>query len=218
MWFDNMFEEVEQHRNEIQGNKMAAYMQNKFPFLGIPKPELKQIIKKYWTNEPHQPDIDWKFVKLCWDKEYREAQYIAIEYLNRKKKKFIEEDIKELKHLIITKSWWDTVDSIDAFVGKIALQCPKVKEEMLSWSKADNIWLRRVAIDYQQGYKDQTDTKQFETIIRNNFGTNEFFIDKAIGWSLRDYSKINPEWVRNFIDNYREQLSKLSIREAAKYL
>lgn len=218
MWFDNMFEEVEQHRNEIQGNKMAAYMQNKFPFLGIPKPELKQIIKKYWRNEPHQPDIDWKFVKLCWDKEYREAQYIAIEYLNRKKKKFIEDDIKELKHLIITKSWWDTVDSIDAFVGKIALQYPKVKEEMFSWSKSDDIWLRRVAIDYQQGYKDQTDTKQFEIIISNNFGTNEFFIDKAIGWSLRDYSKINPEWVRNFIDSYRDQLSKLSIREAAKYL
>lgn len=218
MWYDNLFIEIEQQRDEEQGKKMSAYMQNNFPFLGIPKPELKNIIKKYWKEEPKKPDIDWEFVHLCWKKEYREAQYIAIEYLNRKKKKFIENDIKEFEYLITTKSWWETVDSIDAFVGIIALQYPKVKEKMLSWSISENIWLRRVAIDYQQEYKEQTDTKQLEAIICNNFGTNEFYINKAIGWSLRDYSKVNPQWVRDFINRYINQLSKLSVKEASKYL
>jgi 3-methyladenine DNA glycosylase AlkD len=218
MWYENMFLELEQHGDETQGSKMSAYMQNNFPFLGIPKPELKQIIKQHLKNEPHKPDIDWKFVRTCWEKDYREAQYIAIEYLNRKKKKFIEKDIDELKYLITNKSWWETIDSIDVFVGILALQYPKVKEEMLRWSLSDNIWLRRVAIDYQQEYNDLTDTKQLETIICNNLGTDEFFINKAIGWSLRDYSKTNPEWVRNFIDSYRNKLAKLSIKEAEKYL
>lgn len=218
MWYDKMFEEVEQHRDEIQSNRMAAYMQNQFTFLGIPKPKLKQIIKQYWKNEPAQSNIDWKFVKICWNKEYREAQYIGIEYLNRKKKKLIDTDMKEIEYLITAKSWWETVDNLDVFVGIIALKSLQVKEEMLSWSKSDNIWKRRVAIDYQQEYKDLTDTEQLETIICNNFGTNEFFIDKAISWSLRDYSRTNPIWVRNFIDNYRDKLSKLSIKEASKYL
>lgn len=217
MWYDDMFLEVEQNGNEEQAIKMSAYMQNNFPFLGIPKPELKQIIKKYWKNEPQKSEIDWDFVKLCWTKEYREAQYIAIEYLNRKKT-FQESDLEKLKFIIINKSWWETVDSIDAFVGIIAFDNTKIKEEMIKWSKSDNIWLRRVAIDYQQEYKEQTDTKQLETIICNCLGTNEFYINKAIGWSLRDYSKVNPEWVRSFLDRYRDSLSNLSIREASKYI
>lgn len=57
-----------------------------------------------------------------------------------------------------------------------------------------------------------------ETIIVNNFGSNEFFINKAIGWSLRDYSKTNPEWVRNFVNKHKDEMDKLSIKEASKYI
>lgn len=91
-------------------------------------------------------------------------------------------------------------------------------ELVLIFSTSDNLWLRRVAIDYQQKYKEKTDVQQLEEIICNNLNTDEFFIDKAIGWSLRDYSKTNPEWVRKFVNNYKDELAKLSIREASKNL
>lgn len=89
---------------------------------------------------------------------------------------------------------------------------------MIEWSQSDNIWLRRVAIDHQLAGKDKTDTILLEKIIVNNFGSNEFFINKAIGWSLREYSKTDAEWVKNFIRKYEFNLSKLSIKEASKYL
>lgn len=89
---------------------------------------------------------------------------------------------------------------------------------MLEWSASDNIWLKRVSIDFQQEYKDKTNTELLEKIICNNLGSNEFFVNKAIGWSLRDYSKVNPEWVKGFLTKYKEQLSTLSIKEASKYL
>lgn len=89
---------------------------------------------------------------------------------------------------------------------------------MLEWSVSDNIWLKRVSIDFQHKYKDKTNTELLEKIIYNNLGSNEFFVNKAIGWSLRDYSKVNPEWVKGFLDKYKEQLSALSIKEASKYL
>lgn len=218
MWYEDMFLKVESLSDKEQAEKMSAYMQNKFSFLGIPKPKLNDIVKPYIKNASKTPFVDWNFIRLCWDKEYREAQYIAIEYLKLNKKKLVEVDLKELKYLVITKSWWETVDSIDAFIGVLALKYPRVKEEMLIWSTADNIWLRRIAIDYQQEYKELTDTKQLEMIICNNFGTNEFYIDKAIGWSLRDYSKVNPQWVHAFVDSHKDKLSKLSVREASKYL
>ena len=66
--------------------------------------------------------------------------------------------------------------------------------------------------------KEKTDTDLLEKVILNNLGQSELFINKAIGWSLRNYSKVNPDWVEAFIDRYREQLSPLSIREGSKYL
>ncbi len=98
------------------------------------------------------------------------------------------------------------------------MKYPHLKEEMRQWSTSENIWLRRASIDFQQKYKEKTDTALLEEIICNNFGTNEFWINKAIGWSLRDYSKVNPEWVRNFLERHQDSLSALSIKEAGKYL
>jgi len=217
MWYDNLFTEMEKNKNAEQAKKMSAYMQNKFVFLGIPKPKLKEIIKPY-IKEGKKHELDWKFINTCWKKNYREAQYAAIEYLDSLKKLLTEDDLPNLKKLIITKSWWETADSIDAFVGNIILKNKQLEKEMLKWSKDENIWVRRVSIDFQLQHKDKTNQKLFEQILVNNFGTDEFFINKAIGWSLREYSKINKKWVKDFINKYKDQLHKLSIKEASKYL
>ncbi len=129
-----------------------------------------------------------------------------------------DEDIPRLKELAITKSWWDTIDNLDRIVGGIALKYPAVNRIILEWSNDENIWLRRIAIDHQLLRKERTDTELLEKIIKNNFGRTEFFINKAIGWALRDYSKTNPEWVRNFIEKNKDKMSKLSIGEGSKYI
>ena len=107
---------------------------------------------------------------------------------------------------------------LDRIVGGIALRHPAVNATLLNWSQSDNIWLRRIAIDHQLLRKGQTDTALLEAIIRYNLELKEFFINKAIGWALRDYSKTNPAWVRRFIDTYGDRMVKLSLREAQKYL
>jgi len=217
MWYDNIFLELEKNKNAEQAIKMSAYMQNKFVFLGIPKPKLKEIIKPY-IKEGKKHEINWKFVNICWKKDYREAQYVAVEYLDSLIKLLTGKDLSNLKKLIITKSWWDTSDSIDTLVGSIILNYEHLEKEMLKWSKDENIWVRRVSIDFQLQYKEKTNQKLFEQIIVNNFGTDEFFINKAIGWSLREYSKTNKKWVKDFINKYKVKLHKLSIKEASKYL
>jgi 3-methyladenine DNA glycosylase AlkD len=98
------------------------------------------------------------------------------------------------------------------------LNNPELKETMLRWSISDNIWIRRVAIDFQQKYKDKTDVVLLEKIIVNNLGSRDYFISKSIGWSLRDYSKVNPDWVLKFIEKYKSKLDRLSVKEACKYL
>ena len=94
----------------------------------------------------------------------------------------------------------------------------RVKDLMIDWSKDENIWLKRTAIEHQLGLKDKTDTKLLEQIIINSFGNNEFFVNKAIGWALRDYSKTNSKYVKDFINKYKDKMNSLSIKEASKYI
>ena len=202
---------------EAQAQKMSAYMKGHFAFAGIPRPKLLKLAAPIFKASAKNP-LDWNFVFDLWQEDFREAQYIALEYIGRHHKELVSSDIDNLKSLIVEKSWWETADTIDGFVGELVLKDESLKTTMLEWASDRNLWLRRVAIDFQQRYKDLTDVPLLEKIICLNFGSGEFFIDKAIGWSLRDYSKVNPDWVHSFLERYSEKLAPLSIREAGKYL
>lgn len=202
---------------EGQAQPMKAYMKNNFEFLGIRSPDRRKVAKQFFKDFK-TPELDWDFVEACWVKPYREFQYIAIDYLVTKKKDLVLADLPRLKKLAQSKSWWDSIDGLDKLVGKIVLDNPEAKQTILEWSLDDDFWLRRIAIDHQLLQKEKTDTVLLEKILVNNLNQTEFFITKAIGWSLRDYSKTNPHWVRDFLGKYQHQMASLSIREASKYL
>ncbi|MDR1882266.1 MAG: DNA alkylation repair protein [Prevotella sp.] len=214
----NLFTTFNAHANAAQAVQMSAYMRNQFAYLGIPTPLRRTLAKEFLASEKKKADIDWDFIDVCWGKEEREFQYLALDYLILKKPLLTPGDVPHLKKLALDKSWWDTIDGLDRMVGGIALEYPEVNEMLLQWSVDHNFWLRRIAIDHQLDRKDKTDTVLLEQIIKNNFGQTEFFINKAIGWSLREYSKVNPDWVRNFVSRYKNELASLSIREASKYI
>ena len=215
--FEEVFSLFREHADGRIAAEMSAYMRNMFPFLGIKTPVRRKLSGAFIKAAKKEPHIDWEFVSRCWELE-REFQYLALDYLLAVSKRLVPEDLPRLRELVITNSWWDTVDNLDSVVGDIVLGYPEVKELILAWSTDENFWLRRIAIDHQLQFKDKTDTALFEQILVNNLGQTEFFINKAIGWSLREYSKIDPEWVGGFLDRYREQLAPLSVREASKYL
>ena len=125
------------------------------------------------------------------------------------------DDLPKLERLVVTKSWWDTVDILDRVVGSLVADYPELEEVLLKWSLSDNIWLRRVAIDYQLLRKEKTNVQLMEKILVNNLDQTEFFINKAIGWALRDYSKTNPEWVARFIEKIGKEWLNLVSRKPA---
>lgn len=218
--FHTLLSTLKQNANPLRAVPMKAYMKNKFEFLGIAKPQLVKIAKPWITVNKKDKDIkvSWDFVQSCWQCPYRELQYCALVYLQNTKHLLTPDDIPRLQALITDKSWWDTSDVLDRIVGDIALRYPVVNDVLLAWSVSDNLWLRRVAIDHQLLRKGRTDTALLEQILVNNLGSKEFFINKAIGWALRDYSKTDSQWVRSFIERYRDNMASLSIREASKYL
>jgi len=207
-----------QNRNNDRAAGMAAYMKNKFSFLGLLKPERERLQLGFINQAKKTAFIDWEFVFQLWALPEREFQYLAIDYLLALQRLLHGGDIDKLKLLITTKSWWDTVDVLAGnIVGGVCVRYPElVKSQMLSWAESDNIWLVRTAILFQLKYKASTDTGVLSLIILKNNGSKEFFINKAIGWALREYSKTNKEWVKIFIEN--SSLQPLSVREGSKYI
>ena len=211
-----VFHVLEEARDEEVAKKMAAYVKDEFSFLGIPKIKRKKIIKKFLLQKKSERYVDWNFVKKCYEKEEREYQYIAIDYLNEVREFLEQKDIYIIEKLITTKASWDITDGINTLVGYMYLRYPNIKNTILVWIDYSNIWLKRVAICFQVGNKEKTDTELLTRAILHNVYTKNFFVDKAIGVALREYSKINNEWVKSFIENHN--LSGLSKREGSKYL
>ena len=210
--------DLEKNRNELLAVSMERYMQDKFRFLGVRGTTRTEIYKKYFPEARKSKEIDWDFIETCWNKEEREFQYVVVYYLKTMQKFLKRDDISRLKFLIVTKSWWDTVDLLAKVVGSLVIRFEGLDQLMLEWSKDSNIWLRRVAMLHQLSFKEKVDKELLEKILLANLGDNEFFINKAVGWALRDYSKFNPEWVTKFIEKNRENMANLSLREASKYL
>ena len=213
-----LISDLEENRNELLAVSMERYMQDKFSFLGVRGATRTEIYKKHFPEARKSKVIDWEFIETCWNKEEREFQYAVVYYLKTMQKFLKREDISRLKYLIVTKSWWDTVDLLAKVVGSLVIRFEGLNQLMLEWSIDSNIWLRRVAMLHQLSFKEKVDEGLLEKILLANLGDNEFFINKAVGWALRDYSKFNPEWVTKFVEKNRENMANLSLREASKYL
>lgn len=216
--YHSLKEQFEINGDPEKAVQMAAYMRNLFLFYGLPTPKRKAIYKEFLKAEKQKNIINWDLLDACYADEHREFQYFVVDYLSTMKKFISYDDLLHLMKYMKTKQWWDTIDGFTRIIGHIGLKDARIHDLMLTWSKDDDFWMRRIAINHQLGRKEKTNTQLLEQILVNNFGSSEFFINKAIGWSLRDYSKTNPEWVKTFIATHKNEMDALSIREASKYL
>lgn len=210
--------QMESHADSLQAKKMAAYMKNHFLFYGIPSPKRKALYKDFLKEEKTKKIVDWELLDQCFEDKHREFQYFACDYLVALAFYIPFEELDRIKAYIQKGNWWDTTDALDQVIGKIGLRDTRIKQAMILWSRSDELWIKRAAIDHQLLYKEKTDTQLLETILLNGLGSNEFFINKAIGWALRQYSKTNPRWVESFIKQHHAALSSLTIKGASKYL
>ena len=214
-------DEFEAARNKNHALQMEAYMKHNFKFIGIKSPQRRAIQKPFLDTFHTTLSVQskWQIIFELWKKEEREYQLLAMDLLNKfKKSEFSITDIERFERLILAKSWWDSVDTIASnALGIYFKQFPNQQKIITQkWGDSSNIWLMRSCLIFQLKYKKDVDFELLSQLIRKFQFNNEFFIQKAIGWSLRQYSKFNPEEVRDFLS--KNKLSGLATREASKYL
>lgn len=223
---NNFIDQIEHNLKSVADSNIGAakaqYMKNQFPFLGIPFSTRRDIVKGMMqdiSNLDIMLILD--SIKILWDKEHREYQYVALDILKVCIRKCKLEHINSLLELVKQKSWWDSVDELAKIINKIIYnnikeieQCQKLTDEAILHP---NLWIRRVALLHQLGWKNETNTELLFHYILLTTHEKDFFIRKAIGWALRDYAKHNRLAVYEFADANKKILSGLSYREATKH-
>jgi 3-methyladenine DNA glycosylase AlkD len=213
--------EFEKNRNEFEAEGMSRYMKNRFTYFGIKKPK-RAVIQKQWFSiipkdftQEHKREL----VLELWQKEQREFHYVAMDFMAKwKDKELVSEDSEFIEFLLTNHSWWDSVDALASnYLGRYLRVFPKQRETLIkSWRKSENRWLRRSCLIFQLRYKSQTNFELLKSLILEFKHEKEFFIQKAIGWSLREYAKTNPVSVRNFVEE--SGIQGLAKREALKHI
>lgn len=195
---------------------MAGYMKNYFLFLGIKQPERKKLASQFLKKAgllDNKEILD--IADALWEKKEREFQYIALELLYNSRKKWDNNFLPFFLGLVTRKPWWDTVDFIATKLIGDSLAQVTEPEEMKRFTASADLWENRTAILFQLNYKEKTDARFLYRIIRRLLHKKEFFIQKAIGWSLRQYYRTDPKSVEHFVDS--AGIYGLAKREALKH-
>lgn len=218
--FDNLATDLRALANPEKAQQMQAYMKDRFPFLGVPGPERK-VAQKPFLAAARRSDMGeiLDAADRCWEADEREFQYVGCDLLRARAQVLRPGDLDRLHHFIITKSWWDTVDTLACHpVGTLISHYPELATVMDEWIDDANIWVARTAILHQLTYKDRADQDRLFRYAVTRAGDSEFFIRKALGWALRTHARVAPDAVREFVATHDEMLSGLTKREAMKHL
>lgn len=218
-YFTPLTAAFEKHANPAIAAGARAYMRNKSDFYGIPSPVRRQIVKEFLAKEgsPVYGQLE-EMVYYTWEQPQREWQYTAMEITEKFVKKADPQLIDLAEWMITHKSWWDSVDFVAPNIAGILFQkYPEVKMHYIeNWMSSGNLWLQRSCLLHQLRYNKSADSDLLFGLCERLSGHPDFFIRKAIGWSLRQYSKSFPEAVTEFVNTH--QLSSLSRKEALKVI
>ena len=215
---ENLLLEFQKNANPYQAERMKAYMRNQFDFYGLQKDKRAELVTPFLKELVASDENIDEIVKFLWQQPHRECQYVAMEYIMKVHKKWTIETLSLFEYMIEEKSWWDTVDFVaSSLVGKLLQKYPQlIMPSVERWDDENQFWFHRTTLIFQLKYGAKTDQHLLFAQCEKYLSSKEFFMQKAVGWALRQYSKFNADAVRKFVDAH--QLSTVSLREAKKYL
>ena len=216
-YIPTLLKEFKLNTNTKIALEQSAYLRNQFEFFGIKTTERRALQQTFLANEmlPDKKELGG-IISALWKQPQRECQYFAQELAFKYLKQIEKQDIELYEYMVVNQSWWDTVDFIATkLMGAYFKKFPEQKAIYVTkWLKSGNMWLQRCALLFQLKYKEEIDTTLLSNTINALLGNKEFFINKAIGWILREYSRTNPEWVIAFTE--KTALNSLSKKEALR--
>ncbi|HEX7909577.1 MAG TPA: DNA alkylation repair protein [Paraburkholderia sp.] len=211
------------HGDPDRALAMRAYMRDQFEFIGVPTPLRRKAVLPVFKQLPVDNAAQLlAYADVLWTLQAREYQYVAADLLARKWKTLAIADIAHLLEMAQQASWWDSIDPLAGVVGDVVkatrADTPEAQATMDAALPHESLWVRRIAMIHQLGWRGHTDEDRLFGYARALAAESDFFIRKAIGWALRDYAWHAPDVVSGFLSASRDLMSPLTLREASKHL
>lgn len=212
--------ELQRHADSAKALEMQRYMKTAQPFYGVQSQLRKELFRQARKAAAPASRADYEAtVRELWGGEYREEMYMALEVAEGIKRFHTEESWPLYEEMVSTTNWWDNLDWLSSrIIGPLVLRNRELEKHLVSWSDSPKLWVRRASLLSHLKHKTETNRALLAATILKLAGEKEFFIRKAIGWVLRDFSYTDPAWVESFVRDHERELSGLSRREALKHL
>ncbi|GAA2182329.1 DNA alkylation repair protein [Brooklawnia cerclae] len=222
---DDIRTELAASADPQRAEQVQAYLKSTLPCYGVPVPRVRLIARRALQGAPDLGRDDWiAAIAALWDGAVHHEECTAAIEIADARRSWAAPDLMPLyRHMAVTGAWWDLVDPLAShLVAEVLRRYPDESATIREWARADDPWLRRVAVLSQVAFGRDTDTDLLRDVLEQNlfdspFGTG-FFIRKAVGWALRAYVPTDAAWVREFVAEHDDRLSTLSRREALRLL
>lgn len=205
--------------------EMAAYHKTARAFLGVGVP-LIEALARQWRAEC---SLDERLALAAglWDSDIHEARVAAAKLLTQAR---IRPDDSAVWALIA--GWaegfdsWALADHASAAGSRRLLADPSRLDHVAGWTQHANMWTRRAALVMTLPWARLPHPKPAEMAVRRRVlgwcagyaDDRDWFIQKAVGWWLRDLSRHDPAMVREWLAAHGERLKPFARREAARRL
>ena len=199
------------------------YQKSSKEFYGLRAKQITEITNTIFPKKPKLPKEEAKLlVSQLWASDWFEEQASALILLERIQNDLAPSDLPYLKHIISQCEGWAMLDWIATrMLGTLAMNYPEViYPKVRAWTISKHLWTRRAAIliHVLPARKKMLHAEYALPAFAELLHEKEFFIRKAIGWTLREISKHYPEVTFEFLREHQQITSGLTFREGARRL
>ncbi len=224
MTLDEALTALKEHIEPGRAEGAAAYHKQTREVLGVPNPALNELTQT-WRREL-SVDARVKLADELWQSDIFEARIAAAKLLTQARIRPDDAAWQLIKSWVPDFDSWAIADHV-CMAGRKRIEAdPSRVDDVESWTQSDHMWTRRAALVIMLPWTRQRYPKPDERVVRERVlgwaagyvDDHEWFIQKAVGWWLRDLSKRDPDRVRVFLDEYSARMKPFAVREASKYL
>lgn len=173
-------------------------------------------------KEPLEKDEAIALALELWSSNWFEEQGAGLMLLERCAKELTSKDLPILKKITEECEGWAMLDYLATrHLGTLAMNYPdEVYPKVRKWTKSKHLWTRRasILIHIMPARKKQLRAEFAIPTFEELLHEKEFFIRKAIGWTLREIGKHYPDLIFEFLREHKEEASGLTLREGGRNL
>ena len=193
------------------------YQKSRWEHWGVPLPSMDVAVKTTLGDLSQEQSLD--LCRRLWREPVWDLRIVAGRILARKS---IEPDAKVWGFVTERKpdlDGWAVADNFAPVASRCLIDDSCRLDAVEAWIENPHLWTRRAALVFTLPWaKGERDPERMLGWAARLADDREWFIQKAIGWWLRELSKRNPERVRRFLAEHGGKLTGVAKREATKYL